>query len=95
MHPIWMAVPVLIWALHFTLIYGFTSLACARSMASLVPWGVALASGAGALAALACLRYAMRHSDGFRGWMTGALAVVTLVAIAYETMGPYFISGCR
>ena len=95
MHPLWIAVPVLIWALHFTVIYGFTSLACARSMPSLVPWVVTAASLVAALAVFATLRPAMRRRDTFHGWMTVALAIASLVAIGYETSAVYLVPSCQ
>ena len=95
MHPVWITVPILIWALHFTLAYGSTSLACARAMANLVPWAITAASVLGGVAALGCLRYAVNRRGSFPAWMTAALAVVTLIAIVYETMGAYTLPACR
>ena len=94
MHPLWMAVPVLVWAAHFTLIYGVTSLACARSAAPLVPWAVTAASLAAAAALAATVRPAMRCRQTFAGWMTIALALASLVAIGYETSAVYLVPSC-
>jgi hypothetical protein len=63
----------LIWAIHFTIIYGFTSVACAHGLADtavlgmdLVRLTVVVATGVAALAVLAivvrCLRYPDRRS---------------------------------
>lgn len=95
MHAIWMAVPILIWALHFGLVYGFTSLACARGLAAWVPWVIAAASVAAALAALGLLRHAHNRLDGFSAWMTAALTLTALVAIVYETTGAFTVPACR
>jgi hypothetical protein len=95
MHPLWIAFPVLVWSLHFTVIYGFTSLACARGMANMVPWVVTVASVAAGAAMVMSLRHGMRRRDCFSGWMTAGLAAVALVAIVYESTGPYLLPICR
>ena len=45
---------IALWAAHFTVTYGFTAFACARSMSAAIPWVVGAASAA-ALLALAAL----------------------------------------
>ena len=44
---------VVLWALHFTVIYGFTALACARGFGASVPWFVGGATVVAAAAATA------------------------------------------
>jgi hypothetical protein len=94
MRALWIAAPVLVWALHFTAIYGFTSLACARAMAHLVPWIVAATTLAAAAAAAALLTNGWRERDDFVHWMTAATAALALVAIVYEAVGVYLLPSC-
>jgi hypothetical protein len=60
----------LIWAVHFTVIYGFTSVACARGFADaevlgmdLVRLTVLVATGVAALAVAAVVVRSLRHLD--------------------------------
>ncbi len=51
----------IIWAVHFTVFYGFTSVACARGTGiGAVPYVVALATGIACLAAAAIAALALR-----------------------------------
>jgi hypothetical protein len=61
----------LIWSIHFTIIYGFTSVACARGLADnevlgmdLVRLTVIVATGVAALAVLLVVVRSLRDSDG-------------------------------
>ena len=61
----------LIWAIHFTIIYGFTSVACAHGLADtevlgmdLVRLTVLVATGVAALAAMAVVVRSLRSPDG-------------------------------
>jgi hypothetical protein len=60
----------LIWAIHFTIIYGFTSVACAHGLADtevlgmdLVRLTVLVATGVAVLAAMAVVVRSLRKSD--------------------------------
>ena len=87
-----MALPIALWALHFTAIYGFTALACARGFAGAVPWTVGAMSALAAL--LAGLLLVANLSSQFERWMTAALAAFALVAIAYETVAMLLVPAC-
>jgi hypothetical protein len=55
----------IIWAVHFTIIYGFTSTACARGLGTdAVPWAVAVATGIAVLAAAAVIVRSLRPVRG-------------------------------
>ena len=41
--------PIVLWAAHFAIAYGFTALACARHMTAAVPWVVGAVSVAALL----------------------------------------------
>lgn len=102
---------LLIWAAHFTVIYGFTGLACARRFAQEPVLGVDLvdiavigativalaAAGAVAVQAyrLAKTSPSEEGSIPFLRWTAAASALLAMVAIAWEALPAIFISGCR
>jgi hypothetical protein len=91
------SLPVIVWAAHFAVIYGFTTLACAREMAVAVPWVVGAASLAalivlGAIAVPAGMRAARTHQlPDFLAVGLGGLAVI---AVVWEGSSPLWISAC-
>jgi hypothetical protein len=73
---------VLVWAAHFTVVYGFTALACARGFGGAAPWVVGVATLVAAAAAVLVL---LTHlSQEFTRWITAALAAAALLAILWE-----------
>jgi len=83
---------VVLWALHFTVIYGFTALACARGFGASVPWFV---GGATVVAAAAAIAIIVTHRSGeFTRWMTAAVAALALVAIAWEGLSAFMVPAC-
>jgi hypothetical protein len=87
-----MGAGVLVWALHFTVVYGFTALACARGFAAAAPWGVGIATVVAALAAAALLVTNLRTE--FIRWMTAGIAAFALVAILWEGVSALFVTPC-
>lgn len=88
---------VVLWSVHFTLIYGFTALACARGMAGAVPWAVGLASAA-ALIALAAIAVpagvrAVRTAE-FSQFMTVGLGALAAIAIVWEASSVLWVRAC-
>lgn len=94
---------VIIWAVHFTAIYGFTALACARGFAALqwlgigiVPWAIGGATLLAATATLTILVAAVRTArDSFESWMTAGVAALALIAILWETLPVLMVPVCR
>ena len=83
---------VMVWALHFAVIYGFTGLACARSFGAAVPWTVGAATLVAAAAAIAII---VKHlSSEFTQWMTAAVACVALLAILWEALAALLVPPC-
>jgi hypothetical protein len=92
---LWIASGVLVWALHFTALYGFTALACARGFPRAVPGFVAGATlVAGALAAVLVLK-GYRGRREFIEWMTASVAGLALVAIVYESITVLLVPLCE
>jgi hypothetical protein len=93
------------WALHFTILYGGTTLACIPAVSRLpavfqlgaVAFSIALLAG---LAALAVRLWRRRRQGGaelgtFLSEGTRALAVISIVAIAWVTLPLLMLAECR
>lgn len=89
--------PVVLWAVHFAAAYGFTALACARGIATAIPWVVGAASAA-ALAALAIvvLPAARRVARGgeFADTLGLGLGVLAAIAVVWEASAVVWVPGC-
>jgi hypothetical protein len=84
-----MSSPVIVWALHFTVVYGFTALACARGFGGGTPWAVGVATG---VAAVLCLLIIVSNlGSGFTRWVSACLAGASLVAIAWEGLSAFMV----
>lgn len=92
MRALWMSSGVVLWALHFALIYGFTALACARGFGAAAPWTVGAATLVAAALAVALI--VTNLSSEFTRWMTAALAAAALVAILWEGLSAFMVSPC-
>lgn len=88
-----LTVPVAIWAVHFAAIYGFTALACARSMAGAVPWVVGLASLA-ALAGLLVLAVSAARKSSPSGSLSLGLGGLAAIAVVWETSALPWVPAC-
>jgi hypothetical protein len=100
---------LLIWAAHFLVIYGATGLACTRGFADarVLGFGVLALTivAATVLALLAAgavlvraLRFARRSDGGsipFLRWMAAMVALLALVAIAWDGLPVLLVSACR
>jgi hypothetical protein len=97
----------IIWAIHFTILYGFTSVACARGLGTdVVPWTIAVATGVAALAAAVVMVRSLRPvgpggADGnqataedFIRWVTAAVAGLALVAMILEALTAALVPPC-
>ncbi len=84
-----MSAGVIVWALHFAVIYGFTALACARGFGAAAPWVVGLATLVAAAAA--GLLILTNSESEFTRWMTTAVAGAALIAILWEGMTAFLV----
>lgn len=92
MRALWMSSGVIVWALHFAAVYGFTALACARGFGAAAPWAVGVAT---ALAAALAIALIARNLDGeFTRWMTAAIAATALLAILWEGLPALMVTPC-
>lgn len=96
----------IVWAVHFIAIYGWTGVLCARQAKhgewlgmALVEWGVLLTSAAAAVVIVVtgfclCPRTGKPDNQRFMRWMARALAVLALLAIAWETLPVFLTPAC-
>jgi hypothetical protein len=93
-----MCAGIIVWAVHFAVIYGYAALACALGLGE-VRWPgatvsvVVVAATVIALGAtLAVVVLAMRaKTSAFEDWMTAGIAAIAAVAILWEGLLPVFI----
>ena len=85
---------MIVWALHFTVLYGITALACARDFPRAVPWTVAIGTLVAALAATAVLVRGYRLRADFTGWLSAGVAAAALVAIVFEGYAGLVVPPC-
>jgi hypothetical protein len=98
------AAGVIVWAAHFTVIYGYTGLACARrfdgsasTWLGLVPWVIATATLAAIAVIVMLIRPALSapgRSD-FANWLSAGLALLALAAIVLEALAAAWMPICR
>jgi hypothetical protein len=85
---------VIIWALHFAAVYGFTALACARGWNGVVLPFIVTAGLVAASAVIGVIVAGVRRHTGFEGWMSAAIGGLALVAIVYETIPVLIVPPC-
>jgi hypothetical protein len=94
MHALWMSSGILVWALHFAALYGFTSLACARGFGASIPWVAGTATAAALVAmTLIALRAAPRRA-GFTAWMTLAIVGFAAIGVMYDAVPLLIVPPC-
>jgi phosphatidylserine synthase len=86
---------VIVWAVHFTILYGATSLSCARGEPRLAVWIAALATAAAVLLAATIVVREWRQRDAFESWLAAALAALALVAIVWEALPMLIVPACQ
>lgn len=81
----------LLWLLHFTVLYGFNAIACARGFQGAVPWAVAIATVVvGAGAALVVFQSRKQFID----WLAAGLGALALLAILWQALPVLMVSPC-
>jgi hypothetical protein len=97
-----MSAGIIIWAVHFAAVYGYTGLACARrfepsgeTWVALVPWVVAISTVAGVLLAIAFVAPAVRATrHQFVEWMSGWVAALAALAMILEGISILWVPVC-
>ena len=94
MRALWISSGILLWALHFTAIYGFTALACARDFPRAVPWVIGAATLVAAALAVALIATRWRRRGDFLDWITAGVAAFALLAILWEAFPVLVVPAC-
>lgn len=94
MRALWIAAGAIVWALHFTIIYGYTALACARGMSHTVPWVAGATTLVAVALAIAIIVKGYTNKSEFIDWMTATVAALALGAIVMETFGLLLVPAC-
>ena len=94
MRALRMSAGVIVWALHFGALYGFTALACARGFAGAVPWVAGAASALALAALLLILARSRPRRDEFESWLAFSIAALALAAIVFQTVPVYLVRPC-
>jgi hypothetical protein len=93
---------IIIWAVHFAVIYGYTGLACARRFdasgeiwVTLVAWVVGVATAVGVLLAVVFVAPAVRATRrAFVDWMSGWVAAFAVLAMILEGIAILWVPVC-
>lgn len=94
---------ILIWGVHFLVIYGYTGLACARrfeahgaALLDLVPWVIGASTAIGVALCAAFIVPGLRRprNDDFSRWMSAWIAALAVVAMTLEAAGVLWIPLC-
>lgn len=94
MHALWIPAGIVIWGLHFAVIYGFTALACARGHPTAVPWLVVVSSAIAVTLVGAVMVKGFRRRSAFIEWMSASVAAFALIAILYEMLAALLSPSC-
>ena len=93
--PVRIAAVLIVWALHFMLLYGGTALACARGRGDLVPAIIGTATIGGLVPAAALLAISYPHREHFLHWLATTTAAFVLLSIAWEALASLLAPACR
>ena len=85
--------PIAIWAVHFTVSYGFTAFACARQMSGAVPWVVGVASAL-ALAALIAIAVRSARASRLPDALAAGLSGLAMIAVVWEASALIWVPAC-
>ena len=91
---LFMAAGVMVWAVHFTAIYGYTGLACARGWERSVTPAVTVMTMIAAVGAGAVVFAGLKRRGHFEPALAAGLAGFALLAILWEGAGVAFLVPC-
>lgn len=89
-----MSAPIAVWAIHFTALYGFTTLACARGFPDAVATVIAIATLVGVAACVGLIAIGWRRRQVFEAWLMAALAGIALLAMIWEAASIWVVPPC-
>lgn len=86
---------VILWGLHFGVVYGLTAVACARGNGDAVPWIIGSATIIAAAAIGALMVHQWRRRAEFEAWLSATIAAFALLAVFFEGLTFLIITPCR
>lgn len=92
---LWIASGAIVWALHFTAVYGFTALACARGFPRAVPSVIGAATLAAAALTIAIIAIAYSKRTDFVDGVAAGVAAFALLAIVWEGLPVLVVPACE
>jgi hypothetical protein len=84
----------IVWGAHFAAIYGITALACARGLASQVPWAIGIATIVAVGVLLFLIWISCKDLSVFANWLGAAVAGLALLAIVWEAVAVLLVPAC-
>jgi hypothetical protein len=94
MQVFWICVAIVLWAVHFAVLYGYTGLACARGYGHTISWVIAGATLAAVPLTAAIAARGWRERAQFTGWLTASVAAFALIAMSYEALAAILTPAC-
>lgn len=85
---------VIVWALHFALIYGATGVACARGAPHAALLAVSAATAVAVLLLMVIIVRGARASQRFESWLGAALGAFALVGVVWESLPVLLVEAC-
>lgn len=100
-HALLISAGPLIWIAHFTIIYVWTALLCARGVGTaLIPTGIAIATAAAAGGLIALALWSTRairrtnNNGRFLPVVSAALAALSLIGVLWNGLPAVLVSAC-
>jgi hypothetical protein len=85
---------VIVWALHFAVIYGATGIACARGAPQAASLAVAAATAVAVPLLLLIIVRGWRARQRFESWLAAALGGFALLGVVWETLPALLVEAC-
>lgn len=100
---LWIGTGLIVWALHFLVLYGTTALVCARRLDAAGGPGAAIVAWTAALATIACIAVVARvgfaawrgrRRDRLAPWLTATLCAMAAFAMLLEAIPVLIVPTC-
>lgn len=86
---------VVVWALHFALLYGVTSVACSRGAAAAAGPVIAVATAVAVALLLPIIVLAWRRRAEFEAGLGAALGGFALIGVLWNALPLLFVPACQ
>jgi hypothetical protein len=93
--PFRIVAAVLVWAVHFAMLYGGVALACARGREEIVPTIIVAATLVATVPAAALVVLSYPHREHFLHWLATTTAALVVLALVWEALAALLAPACR